>query len=69
MATKQEQTIDLSDILNSSHENKWVAIAADYSRVIAASNSLRELMKSVPDTSAIFHRVLSRDLNFAPATT
>ena len=68
MATEHEQ-IDLSDILNSSHENKWVAIAADYSRVIAAGNSLRELMKSVPDTSAIFYRVLPRDVNFAPATT
>jgi hypothetical protein len=33
------QTIDLSTILNASHDNKWVAIAPDYSRVIAAADT------------------------------
>ena len=57
---------NLSNIIDASHENKWVAIAADYSKVIAASDSLRELVHSVKDDGAIYHRVLPRDAGFAP---
>ncbi len=58
--------IDLSEILNASHENKWVAIAPDYSRVLAAADILGKLMHSIKNSDAIFHRVLPRDVSFAP---
>ena len=57
---------DLSRILNASHENKWVAVAPDYSHVIAAADSLRELLRSVSDHTAVFFKVLPHDVSFAP---
>ncbi len=66
MAVEQAQSIDLSEILNASHENKWVAIAPDYSRILAAADTLGKLMHSVKDNDAIYHRVLPRDVSFAP---
>jgi hypothetical protein len=56
----------LSALLEASHENKWVAIAPDYSRIVAAAATLRDLMRSVTDPNVIFHRVLPRDVSFAP---
>lgn len=44
----------LSDIIDASHENKWVAIAPDYSRVIGAADTLRILMTSIADKDAIY---------------
>ncbi|MDO8576030.1 MAG: DUF5678 domain-containing protein [bacterium] len=67
MVEQRETTINLSTILKSSHENKWVAIAPDYSKVIAAADTLRDLMRSVGTKDAIYHRVLPRDVNFVPA--
>jgi hypothetical protein len=59
---------DLSHILKGYHENKWVAIASDYSRVLAESNSLSEVMRRVSDPKAIFHKVLPHGMSFAPIT-
>ncbi len=56
----------LSALLDATHENKWVAIAPDYSRVLAAAATLRELLRTVTDPAAIFHRVLPHDVSFAP---
>jgi predicted RNase H-like HicB family nuclease len=56
----------LPKLLKPSHENKWVAIAPDYSRVIAAADTLRELLQSAKDPNAIFFKVLPHDLSFAP---
>lgn len=67
METEQVQAIDLSEILDSSHENRWIAIAPDYSRVLAAADTLADLMRSVKETGAIFHRVLPHDVSFAPS--
>jgi hypothetical protein len=53
-------------LLDASYENKWVAIASDYSRVIATAESLRELFRVVSDSTAVFYRVLPRDVSFAP---
>lgn len=58
--------IDLSEILDSSHENKWIAIAPDYSRVIATADTLRDLLRSVTTEGAIYHRVLPREVSFVP---
>jgi len=63
---KDQLTADLSGILDSSYENKWVAIAADYSRVVAAAPTLSALMHIASDPDLIYHRVLPRDVSFAP---
>jgi hypothetical protein len=57
---------NLSAIIDASHENKWVAIAPDYSHVINSSNNLADLMRAVNDKDAIFHRVLPRNVSFVP---
>jgi hypothetical protein len=67
MPSDQTQVRDLSDIIDASHENKWVAIAPDYSRVIGAADTLRVLMASIADQDAIYYRVLPHDVSFAPA--
>ena len=67
MEADQVAAIDLSGILDSSHENRWVAIAPDYSRILETADSLGDLMQSVKDKDAIFHRVLPHDVSFAPS--
>ncbi len=62
-----DELVDLSDILDASHENKWVAIAPDYRQVIAAADRLDQLIRQVGDQNVIFHRVLPHDVSFAPA--
>ena len=62
----QSRDDKLSELLDASHENKWVAIAPDYSRVLAVAATLRELMRAVTDPNVIFHCVLPRDVSFAP---
>jgi hypothetical protein len=59
---------DLSHILKGYHENRWVAIAPDYSRVLVENESLSEVMRRVSDPKAIFHKVLPHDMSFAPTT-
>jgi hypothetical protein len=66
MTTDTAQAIDLSRILDGSHENKWVALAPDYSSVLGVADSLSELMRTVADEDAIYHRVLPHDVSFAP---
>jgi hypothetical protein len=60
------QNYDLSRILDASHENKWVAIAPDYTHMIAAAESLRELLRLVPEPTAVIWKVLPHDVSFAP---
>jgi hypothetical protein len=64
-----DQTHDLADILDTSYENKWVAIAPDYRKVIAAAESLPELMREVDGHDVVFHRVLPADVSFVPAVS
>jgi hypothetical protein len=66
MAQDTAQQIDLSRILDESHENKWVALAPDFSSVLSVADSLSELMKRVTDEDAVYHRVLPHDVSFAP---
>lgn len=65
----QTQDIYLEKILEASHENKWVAIAPDYRKVVAAADSLPELMREVDGQDVVFHRVLPRDVSFAPSAS
>ena len=69
MEMNSPKEYDLSRILDASHENKWVAVAPDYTRVIAAADSLRELLRSVSDTAAVCFKVLPHDVSFAPSVT
>jgi hypothetical protein len=62
---EQAQPIDLNDILDTSHENKWVALSPDYRRVLGVSDKLADLMRRIAQRDAIFHRVLPHD-SFAP---
>ena len=61
------QEIDLTKIVNESHENKWVALARDYSKVVAAAPTLRELVSVVDGQDVVFHRVLPRGVSFIGA--
>ena len=67
METQQE--FDLSDILDAWHENKWVAIAPDYRRILASADHLGQLMREVSGRDVIFHRVLPSDVSFVPASS
>lgn len=66
MSDDRTNTIDLSRALNRSHENKWVALTPDYSKVIASSDDLVELDKKVAGKDVVFHRVLPANIIFAP---
>ena len=53
------------------YENKWIAIAPDYSRVVASGDSLEEVDTKVPPEDrekVILHRVLPFDAVFVPAS-
>ena len=64
----EPKTLDLSGLLDRSHENKWVAFAPDYSEVVAASESLIDLDRVVAGTNVVYYRVLPFDAIFAPAS-
>jgi hypothetical protein len=66
---EQRQDVDLTDILDASHEDKWVAIAPDYARVVAAADSLPQLMQEVADQDVVFHRVLPSGVSFVPSAS
>jgi hypothetical protein len=65
---EEPKTIDLSGLLNRSHENKWVAFTPDYSEIVAASESLLQLDKLVAGKNVVFYRVLPFDAIFAPVS-
>lgn len=66
MHERSVEAHDLSRIIDVSHENKWVAIAPDYSRLLGVADNLGDLMRSVTQPGAIFYRVLPHDVTFAP---
>jgi hypothetical protein len=67
MKDVEQRAADLSNIIEVAHENKWIAIAPDYSRVLGAADTLQDLMHSIKDDDAVFHRVLPHDVSFTPA--
>jgi hypothetical protein len=68
MQRDEPKALDLSGLLDHSHENKWVALASDYSEVVAASESLIELDKLVAGKNVVYYKVLSYDAIFAPSS-
>ena len=64
MEDEEPKTIDLSGLLDRSHENKWVAFTPDYSKIVAASESLLQLDKLVTGKNVVFYRVLPGEFTF-----
>lgn len=59
---------NLSKILKSSHENKWVAISHDYKKVVAFADNLVDLDKKIKNPmEVVYTRILAKDVSFAPA--
>jgi hypothetical protein len=52
--------------LTEAHENKWVAFASDYTRIVGVADTLRDLLRTVSDPNAVFYKVLPKDVSFAP---
>lgn len=68
MLFKDKQAIDLTELLHP-YENKWVAIAEDYSSVLAAADSfaeLRGLTKKIKDKYIVF-KVFPFDVSYVPS--
>lgn len=58
---------DLSKILKSSHQNKWVAISRDYRKVVAFADNLVDLDRKVKNpTQVIYTRIIAKNVSFAP---
>lgn len=58
----------LGDIL-AAYENKWVALSADFSRVLASGRSLKEVDGKLTGSErreAVFHKVLPFDAAYVP---
>jgi len=61
----ENRNTDFSKILNKTHENKWVAISEDGTKVIAVDENLPDLQKKVGDTQVFYMKVLPADVSFA----
>ena len=62
-----EKAHDLAAIIKPDQENKWVAIAWDYSSIVAAADALEDLIRETKDRAVIYYRVLPGDATFAPS--
>jgi hypothetical protein len=62
---KDAGTRDLTNVLNKSHENKWVALSSDYTEVLGASDNLVELTKQISDKKAVYMKVPPADTIYA----
>ena len=56
---------DLSKVLKKEHENKWIALSLDRSKVLAAGKTILELDQRVDPAEAVYMYVLPRDISFA----
>jgi hypothetical protein len=68
MSQSTSTTPPLSQLL-APYENQWVAIAPDYTSVVASGRTLRETAAQVPAAQrerVIFHKVLPFDAYYEP---
>jgi hypothetical protein len=68
VANSASQKAYLGDVL-AAHENKWVALSADYRRVLASGRSLKEVdgkLNASERVEAVFHKVLPFDAAYVP---
>jgi hypothetical protein len=57
--------LDLSKILNKSHERMWVALSPDRAKVLDYSNNLLELKNKLKTKDVVYMKVLPSDTSFA----
>ena len=62
---------DLNQLLDASLQGKWVAIAPDYSAVLASAESVRDLMAALSEKERaahpVFYEVPAADSYYIPA--
>lgn len=60
MKTKKEKIIEAPDlsVIKKKHANKWVALSADYKKLLAVGKSLAEVMKKSRDKKIVVMKVL-----------
>ncbi|KKT14842.1 MAG: hypothetical protein UV94_C0006G0006 [Parcubacteria group bacterium GW2011_GWC1_43_30] len=54
-------------VLKKQHINKWVALSADYKKLIAVGDSLSAVLKKAKQPDKVVMKVLP-DLGYAPAS-
>lgn len=57
--------VNLSKILDKSHQKKWVALSLDRSKILGFSSNLVELKNKVNNKDVIYMKVLPSDASFA----
>ena len=50
--------------LDKTHENKWVALSVDRTKVVASSTKLETLKKKVGDAKVVYTRILPAGTSF-----
>lgn len=56
---------DLTNILKKDHENKWVALTEDRTKVVGCSETLIKLQEEVGTKKVVYMKVLPSDVSFA----
>ena len=65
MKNNLKKGFSLSGLMRKEHEGKWVAISADYKKVVGYSDDLKKLAREVGDEKVVYHMGLSSDKNYA----
>jgi hypothetical protein len=69
--TRVVEAPNIAALLNASQVSKWVAFTADYSRGLAAANTLPQLLEQLSDddkaADPVFYKVPDRQSYYIPA--
>ena len=57
---------NLTKLLNTSHNNKWVALSRDHKKVLATGETLATLEQKIETQNAIVMKVLPQHMSYAP---
>lgn len=60
-----KKNTNLSKILTKAHENKWVALSPNRTKVLGSASTLIILKGKVQEKNAVYMKVLPSDTNFA----
>jgi uncharacterized protein YkvS len=63
--TKTKQTKEYFKELRKEHEGKWIAISADYKRIVGFSSTLKDLKNKLKDNSVIFSKALVPGVSYS----
>ena len=53
-------------LFTKAHENKWVALSPDYTRILSVADTLNSLQEKVAEKDVVVMRVLPSDVGYAP---